>query len=83
MLLWVGVAIVLWNGLYDLRISLGIREYLMHAALHEAGREPYLPMADIMRHTVSEAVKVATFWAVLVLAAGLGTVRLLGARDPA
>lgn len=83
LLLWVGAAVVVWNGLYDLRISLGIRDYLLHAALHAAGRGPELPMAEMMRHTVSEAVKLATFWASLVLAAGFGTVRLLDAGDGA
>jgi uncharacterized membrane protein SpoIIM required for sporulation len=79
-LLWIVVAVVVWNGLYDLRISLGVRDYLMHAALHDAGRGPELSMTETMRQTVVEAVKVATFWAAFVLAAGLATVLLLTPR---
>ncbi len=75
--MWVMVAVVVWNGLYDLRISLGIRDYLMQAALHDAGRGPDVSMADMMRVTVREAVELATFWAAFVLAAGLGTVLIL------
>ncbi len=75
--LWVVLAVVIWNGLYDLRISLGVRDYLMQAALHEAGRGPSVSMSDMMRPTVREAVQIATLWASIVLAAGLGTVWML------
>ena len=75
--LWVVMAIVVWNGLYDLRITLGVRDYLMKQALHEAGRGPSVTMSDAMHDTVRDAVKVATLWAALVLGAGLATVRLL------
>ena len=38
--LWIAMAVVVWNGLYDLRITLGVRDYLMKQALHDAGRGP-------------------------------------------
>ena len=38
--LWIVVAIVVWNGLYDLRITLGVRDHLLKQALHDAGRGP-------------------------------------------
>ena len=75
---WIGIAIVVWNGLYDLRISLGIRDYLLDLALYEAGRGPSVGMSEMMRHIVRDAVWVATLWASIVLAAGLWTVRLAG-----
>jgi ABC-type Fe3+ transport system permease subunit len=81
LLLWAVVAIVVWNGVYDVGISLGVRDYLMHAALHDAGRGPDLPMAEMMQHAVRQSVKLASFWTSLVLAAGLSTVWLLG-RTP-
>ena len=34
------MAVVVWNGLYDLRITLGVRDHLMKQALHDAGRGP-------------------------------------------
>jgi hypothetical protein len=72
--LWIAISIVLWNGLYDMRISLGIRNHLFNAALHEAGRGPEVVMSDDMRETVRDAVLVATLWASIVLAAGVATV---------
>lgn len=75
--LWIGLAVVVWNGLYDLRITLGVRDYLLAAALHSDGRGPAVAMAEAMRLTVRDAVLVASLWALIMLAAGLGTVRLL------
>jgi len=76
--LWVVIAAVVWNGLYDLRITLGVRDYLLKIALHEAGRAPAaLTMSDAMHATVMDAVLVASLWASIILIAGLGTVRLL------
>jgi hypothetical protein len=75
--LWIGLAVVVWNGLYDLRITLGVRDYLLAAALHADGRGPAVVMSDAMRLTVRDAVLVASLWASVVLAAGLATGRLL------
>ena len=79
--IWIVMAIVVWNGLSDLRITLGVRDYLLKEALHEAGRGPAVVMADAMRATVRDAVLVASLWASIVLVAGLGTVRLLRTRE--
>jgi hypothetical protein len=76
--LWIAMAVVVWNGLYDLRITLGVRDYLMKQALHDAGRGPAVTLAEAMAATRKDAVIVASLWAAIVLAAGLGTVRLLG-----
>jgi hypothetical protein len=82
--LWIVMAIVVWNGLYDLRITLGVRDYLMKQALHDAGRGPAITISDAMHDTVKDAVFVATLWGGIILGAGLATVRLLGrAGEPA
>ena len=73
--LWVLLAIVVWNALYDLRITLGVRDYLLKQALHDAGRGPAITISDAMRDTVRDAVMVASLWASIILAAGLWTVR--------
>ena len=79
--LWVVMAIVVWNGLYDLRITLGVRDHLMRQALHDAGRGPAAAtISDDMAATVRDAVKVASLWAAIILGAGLGTVAMLGRR---
>jgi hypothetical protein len=76
-IVWVAIAVVAWNGLYDLRITLGVREYLMKAALHDAGRGPVVILSDAMHETVSDAVLVASLWGSIILLAGLGTIRML------
>ena len=77
---WIVLAVVAWNGLYDLRITLGVRDYLMKQALHDAGRGPAVPMAEAMRDTVRDAVFVASLWGTIILVAGLATVHLVS-RD--
>ena len=79
--LWIAMAIVVWNGLYDLRITLGVRDYLMKQALHDAGRGPAVTISAAMDETVRDAVKVASLWGGIVLIAGLGTIRLLRAES--
>ena len=79
--LWVALAIVVWNGLYDLRITLGVRDYLMKQALHDAGRGPAVTISEAMAATVRDAVTVASLWATIILVAALATVRLLRARS--
>ncbi len=77
--LWLLVAVVAWNAVYDLRITLGVREYLLQVALHESGSAPAILMADAMRVTVRGAVMAASLWASVILLAGIGTIRLLRA----
>jgi hypothetical protein len=79
--LWVGLAIVAWNAVYDLRITLGVRDYLLKTALHEAGRAPAVVMSDAMHATVRDAVLVASLWAAIILAVGVATVRLSRPRS--
>ena len=75
--LWIGLAIVAWNGLYDLRITLGVRDYLMKQAIHDAGRGPAVSMDEEMRATVRDATLVASLWAVIIVGVGLATTYLL------
>ena len=79
---WVILTVVIWNGLYDLRITLGVRQYLLDQALHEAGQGPGVTISDAMRETVGNAVLVATLWAGIVLAAGVWTMRTLTRKTP-
>ena len=75
--LWLVLAVVAWNALYDLRITLGVRDYLLRQALYEAGRGPAVTIAEAMHATVKDAVLVASLWATIIVAAGFTTVRLL------
>ena len=79
--LWLVLAVVAWNALYDLRITLGVRDYLLRQALHDAGRGPAVTMAEAMQATVRDAVLVASLWGAIILATGLTTLRLLSRRS--
>jgi hypothetical protein len=80
--LWIMLAVVVWNGLYDLRITLGVRDYLIDQALHESGRGPVVTISDAMRDTVRDAAMVATLWAAIILGGGLWTIRALTRSAP-
>ena len=76
-LMWVALAAVLWNGIYDMTLAEGIKEYLFRSALHEAGRGPRMGIATVLDPFVFDAMWVSTFWASLVMLAGLVTIRTL------
>ena len=75
-LLWLVVGLVLWNGVYDMTLGEGIKEYLFRSALHDAGRGPQVPIATVLDPFIFDAIWVSTFWASVVLLAGLITIRL-------
>lgn len=75
--LWIVLAIVVWNGVYDVLVALGIKDYLLRNALHEAGRGPDVSMTALLDVAVTQAIWLSTLWASVILLAGLWTVRLL------
>jgi hypothetical protein len=75
--LWLILAIVVWNGLYDLLLARSTQDYLFRWALHEAGRGPAVDVSLSMHHAVRDAMWMATLWAGIILLAGVVTVRLL------
>ena len=83
-ILWLLLGVVVWNGLYDLLLTRGIKDYLLQQALHEAGRGPAsMPLALAMDMTVRDAVWIATLWASIIVCAGLLTVRAFRSTQPA
>jgi hypothetical protein len=74
---WISLGIVLWNGVYDMTLGEGIKEYLFRSALHDAGRGPQVTIAAVLDPFIFDAVWVSTFWASLVMLAGLVTIRVL------
>lgn len=75
--LWVIVGVVVWNGVYDLMLVRGIKEFLFRDALYEAGRGPQTPIAAVMDAAVFDAVWISTLWASGIVLAGMCTIRLL------
>jgi hypothetical protein len=74
---WLAAGIALWNGVYDMTLGVGIKEYLFRSALHEAGRGPRMTIPAVLDPFVFDAVWVATFWASLVVLLGLLTIRAM------
>jgi hypothetical protein len=74
-LLWLVIAAVVWNGIFDLVQTRGIKEYLLRTALHELGRAPEVPLPVAMGLVTREAVWMSTVWAAAILLAALLTIR--------
>jgi len=75
--LWLVLAVALWNGIFEMMVVRGVKEYLFRAALFDAGRGPLTPIAEVMDPAIYHATWVATLWASIVLLAGLVTIRML------
>ena len=78
--LWVVLGIGVWNAMYDQILEKGIKEYLFRSTLHEAGRAPQVAIGTVLEPFLFDAVWVSTFWAGLVMLAGLLTIRMLRTR---
>jgi hypothetical protein len=75
---WLIVAAVVWNGVYDLLMTRAVKEVIMRAAMHEAGRGPLVPAAMILEHSIYDAVWKSTLAASMILLAALLTIRYVG-----
>ena len=74
---WLAAGVAVWNGVYDMTLGVGIKEYLFRSALHEAGRGPHMSIPAVLDPFVFDAVWVSTFWASLVVLLGLLTIRAM------
>jgi hypothetical protein len=77
---WLAIGVGLWNAMYDQILEKGIKEYLFRSTLHEAGRAPQVPIATVLEPFIFDAVIASTFWAGVVVGAGLLTIRMLRTR---
>ena len=75
--LWVILAVVAWNGLYDLLLARSTQNYLFRAAIHQAGLGPPADMTTAMDIAVRDAIWVSTLWAGIILLAGAWTVKMM------
>jgi hypothetical protein len=74
--LWLALGVVVWNGIFDLLLTRGVKEYLFRQAAHDLGRGERFTMRQIMDETIADAVVTASLWALAVAGAGLLTVVL-------
>jgi hypothetical protein len=80
--LWVVIAIVVWNGIYDERLARSTQTYLFKQAIHQLGRGPWVDLTTALDVAVRDAAWVSTLWASLLLLAGLATIRLIRSPQP-
>jgi hypothetical protein len=80
--LWFVVGVVVWNGIFDLYVSRGAREYGQKAAEADLGFGPRVTMADVMDHARRDGVVAASVWAAVLGGCGLATTWLAGRTRP-
>ena len=73
-LLWIILGAALWNGVFDLYVSRGAREYLQKQAEFELHRAPEPSMTAVMNNAKRDGVVAASLWAILIAGSGLATV---------
>jgi hypothetical protein len=81
--LWLVIALVAWNGLYDLLLARDTQTYLFKSAMHSAGLGPPVDLTAALDAAVAYAAWVSTLWASLLLLAGLITIRATRPAGPA
>jgi hypothetical protein len=82
LILWLAVAFVVWNGVYDMRMHDTVRGYLMETARAQAHLGTGVDMRSYLHHGRVEAVVFSTAWSGGVLLAGFVTMRALsGPRE--
>ena len=79
--IWIVVPVIVWNLVYDLLLTRGVKEFMLRAALHEAGRGPATTMAEVMDRYVYDAIWISTLFASIVALAGFFTIRLFQNRN--
>lgn len=68
--LWIALAIVVWNVVFDRVLVVAGRQYVYAAALAARGSGPYVRVDDWMRPAVSRATRAASGSAAIVLTIG-------------
>jgi hypothetical protein len=78
---WLAVAVVVWNGLYDLLLAKSTETYLFRVAVHRAGLGPPVDLTASLDDAVFHAIWLSTMWAGLLLLSGLLTIRAFRDRQ--
>lgn len=73
-ILWLLVAAALWNGIFELYVSRGVREYLQREAEYALQRGPEPSMSFVMGRARRDGIIAASGWAAVVLLGGWLTV---------
>jgi hypothetical protein len=68
--LWLLVGLAVWNGIFDLYISRGAREYGQKAAEADLGQGPRVTMSGVMAGATHDGVVAASLWAAIIVGCG-------------
>lgn len=79
--LWGFVGVAIWNGMFDLYVSRGAREYGQKAAEADLGLGPRVTMDGVMTGATHDGLVAASLWAAAIVACGWLTIWLAG-RSP-
>ena len=77
-ILWLVVGVLLWNGIFDLYVSRGVREYLQLRAEAEHAATVAPVMADVMARATRMGAVAASLWAGAIVACGWLTIAVAG-----
>jgi len=76
-LVWLVVGVAVWNGVFDLYVSRGAREYLQLRAESELGLAPDPSMVEVMDRAKAMGLIAASVWAGAIVACGWLTIAML------
>ena len=80
-MLWLVVGFALWNGIFDLYVSRGAREYLQLRFEADLGLVPPPSMPEVMARAERMGLIAATLWATAIVACGWITLRFAKPRN--
>jgi hypothetical protein len=79
--LWIALAFVVWNVVFDRVLVVAGRQYVYAATRAARGSGPYVRVDDWMRPAVSRATRTASGAAVLILTIGVVTCAVAARRS--
>ena len=74
LILWIALAFVVWNGVYDMRMHDTVRGYLLETTRKEAGLGAGVDMRTYLRRGRVDAIAFSSAWSFGVLLAGVSTI---------
>ena len=75
LILWLALAFVVWNGVYDMRMHDTTRGFLLEAALAQAGLGRGVDIRQYMHRGLVDAIAFSTAWSLGIFLAGIVTMR--------
>lgn len=79
---WVVLSVALWNAIFEMLVMQGVKQYLFRAAMHDAGRAPFVAIGEVMDPMIYHGTWVATMWTSIVLLAAMLTLRFCRLGGP-